>query len=202
LAAGQDAIGFNRSRPAVDRLVELGRRAAESTAEAVREADVVITILPDSPDVEALALGEDGIYANAEPGTLHIDCSTIRPDVARRLAAAGAERRIRVVDSPVSGGEAGAVEGTLSIMVGGEPADVEAARPFLDVVKAAGMRLREFSPGAGRHGRLTRSGASGGQHADRVGRQHAFDAQHSSAREAPVLAQHAVGQHEVAGGQR
>jgi 2-hydroxy-3-oxopropionate reductase len=117
--AGYDVVGYNRSRPAVDRLVERGGRAAGSTAEAVRDADVVITMVPDSPDVEELALSDGGIYASAKPGTLHIDCSTIRPDVARRVAAAGAERGIRVVDAPVSGGEAGAKEGSLSIMVGG-----------------------------------------------------------------------------------
>lgn len=131
VAAGHDVVGHNLTRPAVDRLVAAGGRAADSTADAVREAEVVITMVPDSPDVEALA---DEIYPNAKPGTLHVDCSTIRPDVARRVAAAGAERGIRVVDAPVSGGEAGAVEATLSIMVGGEAADVEAARPYLDVV--------------------------------------------------------------------
>jgi 2-hydroxy-3-oxopropionate reductase len=131
VAAGHDVVGHNLSRPAVDRLVATGGRAADSTADAVREAEVVITMVPDSPDVEALALE---IHPNAKPGTLHIDCSTIRPDVARRVAAAGVERGIRVVDAPVSGGEAGAVEATLSIMVGGDAADVEAARPYLDVV--------------------------------------------------------------------
>jgi 2-hydroxy-3-oxopropionate reductase len=132
--AGHDVVGYNRSRPAVDKLVERGGRAASSVADAVRDAEVVITMVPDSPDVEDVALGEDGIYAAAKPGTLHIDCSTIRPDVARALAAAGNERGIRVVDAPVSGGEAGAKEGTLSIMVGGATEDVEAARPYLDVV--------------------------------------------------------------------
>ncbi len=132
--AGHDVVGYNRSRPAVDKLVERGGRAASSVAEAVRDAEVVITMVPDSPDVEDVALGEDGIYAAAKPGTLHIDCSTIRPDVARALAAAGHDRGIRVVDAPVSGGEAGAKEGTLSIMVGGAAEDVEAARPYLDVV--------------------------------------------------------------------
>jgi 2-hydroxy-3-oxopropionate reductase len=132
--ADHDVVGYNRSRPAVDKLVERGGRAASSVAEAVRDAEVVITMVPDSPDVEDVALGEDGIYAAAKPGTLHIDCSTIRPDVARALAAAGHDRGIRVVDAPVSGGEAGAKEGTLSIMVGGAAEDVEAARPYLDVV--------------------------------------------------------------------
>jgi 2-hydroxy-3-oxopropionate reductase len=134
--AGHDVIGYNRSRPAVDALVERGGRAAGSVADAVRDAEVVITMVPDSPDVEDVALGEDGIFAAAKPGTLHIDCSTIRPDVARALAAAGDERGVRVVDAPVSGGEAGAKEGALSIMVGGSAGDVEAARPYLDVVGA------------------------------------------------------------------
>jgi 2-hydroxy-3-oxopropionate reductase len=132
--AGHDVVGYNRSRPAVDKLVERGGRAASSVADAVRDAEVVITMVPDSPDVEQVALGDEGVYAAAKPGTLHIDCSTIRPDVARALAEAGNERGIRVVDAPVSGGEAGAKEGTLSIMVGGAAEDVEAARPYLDVV--------------------------------------------------------------------
>jgi len=131
ITAGHEVIGVNRSRPAVDRLVESGGRAAGNVAEAVGAADVVITMLPDSPDVESVALGEDGIYANAKPGTLHVDCSTIRPDVATRLAAEGSAHGLAVVDAPVSGGEAGAVEGSLSIMVGGAEADVERARPLL-----------------------------------------------------------------------
>ncbi len=132
--AGHDVIGYNRSRAAVDRLVEHGGRGADSIAEAVAEADVVITMLPDSPDVEDVTYGDDGIHHNAKPGMLHIDCSTIRPDVARQLAAAGAEHDVRVVDAPVSGGQPGAVEAKLSIMVGGADDDVEAARPLLDAM--------------------------------------------------------------------
>ena len=132
--AGYQVVGYNRSRPAVDRLVAKGGRAAGSAAEAVRDADVVITMVPDSPDVEEITLGEDGIYAAVKPGLLHIDCSTIRPDVARQIAEAGARKGIRVVDAPVSGGEAGAVEGVLSVMVGGAPDDVQAALPYLNAV--------------------------------------------------------------------
>jgi len=132
--AGYDVVGFNRSREAIDQLVEAGGRGADILADAVSEADVVITMVPDSPDVEDAALGEEGIYASAKPGSLHIDCSTISPEVAARLAELGAKRDIRVVDAPVSGGESGAVEATLSIMVGGEPADVEEARPILEKV--------------------------------------------------------------------
>jgi 2-hydroxy-3-oxopropionate reductase len=132
--AGFDVVGHNRSKGKADQLAERGGRAAGSVAEAVRDADVVVTMLPDSPDVEAVLLGEDGVFAHARPGTLVIDASTIRPDVSRELAAAGAERGFRVVDAPVSGGEPGAIEGTLSIMVGGAAEDVEAARPVLEAV--------------------------------------------------------------------
>jgi 2-hydroxy-3-oxopropionate reductase len=132
--ADYDVVGFNRSREPIDQLVEAGGRGAESLADAVSGADVVITMVPDSPDVEDAALGEDGIFASAKPGTLYIDCSTISPEVAARLAEVGARHDIRVVDAPVSGGESGAVDAELSIMVGGEPADVEEARPILEKV--------------------------------------------------------------------
>ena len=132
--AGHDVIGVNRSRAAVDRLVEAGGRGADSVADAVRDADVVITMVPDGPDVQDVVLGEDGVYANAKPGTLHVDCSTIRPDVAQQVAEAGAARGVRVVDAPVSGGEAGARDAALSIMVGGDAGDVEAARPLLETM--------------------------------------------------------------------
>ncbi|CAN5819453.1 2-hydroxy-3-oxopropionate reductase [soil metagenome] len=132
--AGHDVVGFNRSRPPVDRLVERGGRGADSVAEAVTEAEVVITMVPDSPDVEEVSFGDDGIYRNVKPGTLHIDCSTIRPDVTRGLAKTAAERDLRVIDAPVSGGQAGAVEAKLSIMVGGADDDVAQARQLLELM--------------------------------------------------------------------
>ncbi|MEJ7742814.1 MAG: NAD(P)-binding domain-containing protein [Nocardioidaceae bacterium] len=158
--ADYDVVGFNRSREPIDQLVEAGGRGAESLADAVSEADVVITMVPDSPDVEDAALGEDGIFASAKPGTLYIDCSTISPEVAARLAEVGARHDIRVVDAPVSGGESGAVEATLSIMVGGEPADVEEARPILEKV---GKTVVHVGP----HG--VRADCQGSQPADRRG---------------------------------
>jgi 2-hydroxy-3-oxopropionate reductase len=132
--AGFDVVGHNRSPDPVQRLVEQGGRGADELADAVRDVDVVVTMVPDSPDVEAVALGEDGIYAHAKPGTLHVDMSSIRPDVARRVAEAGRERGMRVLDAPVSGGEQGAIDATLSIMVGGEAADFADARPVLEAV--------------------------------------------------------------------
>jgi 2-hydroxy-3-oxopropionate reductase len=132
--AGYTVVGYDRSPDPVERHVAVGGRAASSVAEAVARADVVITIVPDSPDVEAVALGEDGVFANAKPGLLFIDCSSIRPDVSARLAQEGEKRGIRVVDAPVSGGEQGAIDASLSIMVGAKPDDFEAARPILRAV--------------------------------------------------------------------
>lgn len=132
--AGHTVIGVNLSPGPVQALVEAGGQGAASAAEAVRDADVVITMVPDSPDVESVALGEDGIYANARAGTLHVDMSTIRPDVSVSLAEQGQQAGVRVLDAPVSGGEAGAKEAKLSIMVGGAPDDFEKVRPILEVM--------------------------------------------------------------------
>jgi len=132
--AGFEVAGYNRSPEPVKRLVDAGGRGAESVADAVRGADVIVTMVPDSPDVEDVTGGDDGIFANAGKDALYIDMSTIRPDVAVRVAEAGRGAGLRVLDAPVSGGEAGAIEGSLSIMVGGEAADFEAAKPVLEAV--------------------------------------------------------------------
>ena len=134
VAAGHEVTGFNRSPEKTRPLVDAGGRAAGSVAEAVDGADVVALMLPDSPDVEAVLDGADGVFATAKPGTLVIDFSTIRPDVARDLAERAAARGLRMIDAPVSGGQAGAENATLSIMVGGATDDVGAARPLLDAV--------------------------------------------------------------------
>ncbi|WP_329254154.1 NAD(P)-binding domain-containing protein [Actinoallomurus sp. NBC_01490] len=133
VAAGFDVIGYNRTPAKTERLVERGGRAAGSVAEAVRDADIVATMLPDSPDVRAV-LTE--IFEHARPGTLIIDFSTIRPDVAAALAAEGGERGFRVLDAPVSGGEQGAIDGKLSIAVGGADRDFADAVPVFEVVGA------------------------------------------------------------------
>jgi 2-hydroxy-3-oxopropionate reductase len=132
--AGFDVIGYNRSPEPIQRLAQQGGRGASSLAEAVRDADVVVTMVPDSPDVEAVTIGEDGFYGVVKPGTLHVDMSSIRPDVSKRVAEAGRERGVRVLDAPVSGGEQGAIDATLSIMVGGSPEDFAEARPVLEAV--------------------------------------------------------------------
>lgn len=145
--AGFDVVGYNRSQPAVDRLVEQGGRKAGSVAAAVRDADVVITMLPDSPDVERVALGEDGVLANAKPGLLYIDCSTIKPDTARAVAEQAARQDVRVLDAPVSGGEQGAIDGALSIMVGGEAEAFEAASAVFNAVGKTVVHVGKASSG-------------------------------------------------------
>ncbi len=132
--AGHDVIGYNPSPKRIEALVAAGGRAAASTAEAVKDVDVVAVMVPDSPDVESVLAGPDGVFANARPGTLVIDFSSIRPDVTSALAAQAKEKGFRLIDAPVSGGEAGAKNAALSIMVGGDAADVEEARPLLETV--------------------------------------------------------------------
>ncbi|KAJ8145800.1 hypothetical protein OY671_001112 [Metschnikowia pulcherrima] len=132
--AGHDVAGYNRSPEKTAPLVEAGGRAAESVADAVSGADVVAIMVPDSPDVEAVLTGDDGVLANAKPGALVVDFSSIRPDVTVALAQQAKDAGSRIVDAPVSGGEAGAINAASSIMVGGTPEDFEAAKPFLDVV--------------------------------------------------------------------
>jgi 2-hydroxy-3-oxopropionate reductase len=132
--AGFDVVGFNRSQDKIDQLVESGGLGAESIAEAVKDADVIITMVPDSPDVEGVVTGEDGVFAHARQGALWIDASSIRPDVAVRLAEQATAHGLRPLDAPVSGGEQGAIDGVLSIMVGGEEDAFQAARPVLEAV--------------------------------------------------------------------
>jgi len=145
--AGFDVVGYNRTPDKVRALVEQGGRDAEGVAEVVRGADVVVTMLPDSPDVHEVTTGPDGVFENAEPGLLYVDMSSIRPDVSRNIAATGRDRGVRVLDAPVSGGEAGAIDASLSIMVGGEAADFEDALP---VLQAVGKTIVHVGPaGAG-----------------------------------------------------
>ena len=132
--AGFDVVGYNLHPDKVQALVEAGGRGASDVAGAVSDVDVVITMVPDSPDVEAVTGGDDGVFANARKGALYIDMSSIRPDVSVRVAEAGRAAGLRVLDAPVSGGESGAIEANLSIMVGGEAADFAAAKPVLDAV--------------------------------------------------------------------
>lgn len=132
--AGHEVTGYNRSPQRTAALVAAGGRAAESIADAVADAEAVAVMVPDTPDVQQVLLGADGVFATAKPGTLVIDFSTIRPDATAELAAAARDRGFRLLDAPVSGGEAGAKNAALSIMVGGAADDVAVARPIFDAV--------------------------------------------------------------------
>ncbi|MEJ7635235.1 2-hydroxy-3-oxopropionate reductase [Aeromicrobium sp.] len=132
--AGFDVCGVNLDPERVQPLLEAGGRAAGSIPEAVKGADIVAIMVPDSPDVEQVLTGPDGVFTHAEPGTLIIDFSSIRPDVTADLAEQARAKGFRMLDAPVSGGEAGARNAALSIMVGGEAADFDEARSVLDVV--------------------------------------------------------------------
>ncbi|OLF19408.1 2-hydroxy-3-oxopropionate reductase [Actinophytocola xanthii] len=134
--AGHEVVGYNRSEAKRGKLADAGGTAAGSVPEAVRGAEVVITMLPDSPDVEAVVLGREGVLDSAGRGTLLVDMSTIAPATARTVAQRASEAGLRALDAPVSGGEQGAVDGTLSIMVGGERAHFDAALPLLEVLGA------------------------------------------------------------------
>ncbi|GHG46688.1 2-hydroxy-3-oxopropionate reductase [Streptomyces griseocarneus] len=147
LKAGYTVTGHTLEADRLDRLAAAGGRPAGSVREAVAGADVVVTMLPADPQVTAVVLGDDGVLAHAGPGTLLIDMSTVAPATSTALAAAGARRHVRVLDAPVSGGEAGAVEGTLSIMVGGERADAEEARPLLGALGTTIVRCGPHGAG-------------------------------------------------------
>ncbi len=134
IKAGFEVTGYNRSRPAVDRLVDSGGHAGESVAEVTRDSDVVITMLPDSPDVEAVALGPGGIVESGRSGQLYLDMSTILPSTATAVAQAAQAKGIRALDAPVSGGEQGAIDAALSIMCGGATETFEAALPVLNAL--------------------------------------------------------------------
>jgi 2-hydroxy-3-oxopropionate reductase len=145
--AGHPLVVHSRSRAPVDALAEAGAEAATTPREVAERADVVITMLPDSPAVEDVVLGSDGVLAGASGGDLLIDMSTIHPTVSVAIAEAARERGVAVLDAPVSGGDVGAREGTLSIMVGGEQSDVERARPLFEVLGKTIVHVGEHGAG-------------------------------------------------------
>ena len=132
LKAGHELSVFDLSQTAMQALTEAGARATSSAKDCVQAAEVVISMLPASRHVEGLYLGEDGLLSAISAGTLVIECSTIAPESARKVAAAAKEAGIRMIDAPVSGGTGGAVAGTLTFIVGGDAADLEAARALLE----------------------------------------------------------------------
>ena len=160
LAAGADLVVYNRTRPARDELAAQGAASAGSPAEVVSKADLIIAMLPDDAAVRDVV--RDELLPAARPGTLIVDMSTVSPELSRELAADAASRGARMLDAPVSGGDVGAREGTLSIMVGGEAADLERARPALEVL--GGSIVHCGPAGAGRGGQGLQPDGRGDHH--------------------------------------
>ncbi|MCC7177170.1 MAG: NAD(P)-dependent oxidoreductase [Acidobacteria bacterium] len=144
-----DVIVHSRSRGPVDALVAAGATAAATPADVARQARIIITMLPDGPDVSTVLEGPDGIFSAMQPGTIIVDSSTIAPATARRLATATAERGGALLDAPVSGGEIGAIDGTLTFMVGGEAAALEAVKPVLSAMGKPEKIVHVGESGAG-----------------------------------------------------
>ena len=152
IRAGYELVVNNRSRAAGDELVEMGAVWAENAAEVAKECRVIITMLPNSPQVRDVCLGKNGIIETAEKGTIVIDMSSIDPVESRAISAALAEYGIEMMDAPVSGGEPKAIDGTLSVMVGGTKENFD---KYYDLLMAmAGSVVYVGGPGAGNVAKL------------------------------------------------
>ena len=162
LKAGYPLVVHNRSRGAVDELVAAGAKAAASPAEVARAATVVITMLPDTPDVERVLTGSDGVLSAIQKGAIVIDMSSISPVATERLAKAVAEKGASMLDAPVSGGEIGAINAALSIMVGGEETAFTRAKPILEKMGNAEKIIHIGKSGAGQVCKVCNQVAIGG----------------------------------------
>jgi len=132
--AGFAVTVYNRSSAAVEELVAEGATAGASSADVASKSDITVLMVPDSPDSEAVVLGENGLLEGASSGDLIVDMSSIEPGVSQRIQAACAEKGVNFIDAPVSGGEPFAISGDLAIMVGGSASDFERAKPLFDVM--------------------------------------------------------------------
>ena len=149
LKAGFSVIAHSRSQPPVDDVVSAGAERAASPAEVARRATRIITMVPDSPDVELVLEGNNGVFGALQAGTIVIDMSTIAPATAQRLASRARELGATMLDAPVSGGEIGAVNASLSIMVGGDAAAFATVKPILDAMGNPQRVIRIGDSGAG-----------------------------------------------------
>jgi 2-hydroxy-3-oxopropionate reductase len=162
LKAGFRLVVHSRSPAPVDDLVASGAVRASSPAEVARGATRIFTMVPDSPDVELVLEGPEGVFSAMQAGTILIDASTIAPSTARRLAARAASLGATMLDAPVSGGDIGAESGSLSIMVGGEQAAFDAVKPLLDVMGNPERVVRIGDSGAGQLCKLCNQMVIGG----------------------------------------
>ena len=147
LKAGYDVVCFDMVTAAMDDVVSVGGKAAASVAEVAKQCSQIVTMLPNSPHVEAVALGQGGILENAAAGTLVIDMSSIAPLASRAIHDGLEKKGIRMIDAPVSGGEPKAINGTLSVMVGGAQKDFDEALPIMEKMASSVIRVGEIGAG-------------------------------------------------------
>ncbi|HUN10497.1 MAG TPA: NAD(P)-binding domain-containing protein [Aggregatilineales bacterium] len=147
IKAGHELVVHNRSQRAVDELVALGATGASTPKEVARQVEFVFTNLPDTPDVEAVVLGRDGIIEGAHEGLIYVDNSTIKPEAARSIAEKLLAVGVQALDAPVSGGDVGAKNGTLTIMVGGPEAAFQKAEPLFQAMGKAWVLVGESGAG-------------------------------------------------------
>jgi len=162
IKAGHHLVVHNRSRAAVDELAAAGAAAAASPAEVARASTIVITMLPDTPDVELVLTGSDGVLSALTRGTVVVDMSSISPAATKRLAEAVAAKGGTMLDAPVSGGEIGAINASLSIMVGGEDAAFARVRPILEAMGNAERIVHIGPSGSGQVCKICNQVAIGG----------------------------------------
>lgn len=147
IVSGYDLIVHNRSQVSVDELVKEGAKTAKSSAEVAEQSEIIITMLPNSPDVKLVILGEKGVLKGASDGTIIIDMSSIEPLVSQRIAAEVSEKGVEFLDAPVSGGEPGAIQGTLAIMVGGKEEIFNRCLPIFEILGKSVVRVGEVGAG-------------------------------------------------------
>jgi len=164
--AGFPLTVFNRTPGRAGALVELGAAEAASPGQVAAASDVVFTMVGYPGDVEGIYFGSGGLVENAAPGAYLVDCTTSRPDLARRISAAAKAKGLAALDAPVSGGDVGARNGTLTIMVGGERADFEAVEPLLGLMGAT--VILQGGPGSGQHAKMANQIAIAGSLAGAV----------------------------------
>jgi 2-hydroxy-3-oxopropionate reductase len=147
LKAGYEVIVCDVTRAAVDEVVAAGAKSAVTPKEVARQTDLIITMLPNSPEVKQVVLGEGGIIESARPGTILADMSSIAPLVSRDVAAKLAAKGIEMLDAPVSGGQPKAIDGTLSVMVGGKPEIFDRCLPVFKAMAASVVRVGDIGAG-------------------------------------------------------
>src|SRR6266508_714790 len=162
IKAGHRLVVHNRSRPAVDEVAAAGATAATSVAEVAGAATIVITMLPDTPDVEHVLTGPNGVLSALQPGSVVVDMSSISPAATQRLAAQVAAKGASMLDAPVSGGEIGAINASLSIMVGGDEAAFARVKPIFEAMGNAERVVHIGASGAGQVCKVCNQIAIGG----------------------------------------